>query len=65
MAWMPVGLNYDLQQLLRAKNEYNKAALLPATLDEYKQVFYPTPPEKPTKQLSRGSRNTWIDLRTG
>ena len=46
---MPVGLNYDLQQLLQAKNEYNKAALLPATLDEYKQVFYLTPPEKPTK----------------
>jgi len=62
---MPAGLYYNNQQLLKATNEYNKAALLPATLDEYKQVLHRIHPEKPAKHLPRGNRNTRTDLRAG
>ncbi|KAF9653537.1 hypothetical protein BDM02DRAFT_1562337 [Thelephora ganbajun] len=33
---IPITFTYDYGQLLQARNEYNKAALSPATLDEYK-----------------------------
>lgn len=48
---MLISLTYDREQLLQAKNEYNKAALFTATLDEYKQVHDRILPEKPTKHL--------------
>jgi len=38
------GIYYDRWQLLQAENEYNKVALHPATLDEYKQVLDHIPP---------------------
>jgi hypothetical protein len=56
---------YDRGQLLQAENEYNKAALLPATLDEYKQVLNPILPEEPTEHPLRENRNTWMDWRVG
>lgn len=43
---IPVHLYYNHGQLLQAENEYNKAALLPTTLDEYKQVLDRNPPGK-------------------
>ena len=54
---------YDHEQLLQAKNEYNKATLSAATLDGYKQVLDHILPEKPTERLPRESRNMWTGLR--
>lgn len=65
MGGTPVGFCYNSRQLLEAKNKYNKAALLPTTLDEYKQVLYRIFPEGLTKYLPRSNRNTWTNLRTG
>jgi len=61
---MGASLHYDRDQLLQARNEYNKAALSTATLDEYKQVTDFILPEKPTERPSRESRSAWTDLRT-
>lgn len=57
-------LVYDRDQLLQAQNEYNKASLSAAALDEYRQVPDYGLPEKPTERSSRESRNMWTDLRT-
>ena len=62
---MPTELYYNLQQLLQAENEYNKAALQPNTLDEYNQVLNRNPPEKPAEPLLRANENTWTDSRIG
>lgn len=43
---MVIHFSYDRGQLLQARNEYNKAAVLTTTLDEYKQVLDPIPPER-------------------
>jgi hypothetical protein len=59
------GFHYDGRQLLKAENEYNKATLFPATLEEYKQVLHSIPPEKPAKHLPRGNGNTGTDSRAG
>ena len=48
---IPVHLYYNHRQLLQAENEYNKAALLPETLDEYKQVLDRHRPEKTLLKL--------------
>lgn len=60
-----VSLTYPRGQLLHANSEYNKAKLLPTTLDEYNQVLDRILPEKPVKLLPRESRDMWIDWRIG
>jgi hypothetical protein len=57
-------LVYDRDQLLQAQNEYNKASLSAAALEEHRQVPDYGLLEKPTKHPSRESRNMWTDLRT-
>lgn len=58
MNGIPVHLTYVDGQLLQAKNEYNKAGLLPTTLDEYKQVLDCIVLEKLAEHPPRGSGNT-------
>lgn len=61
----PVDLAYDRGQLLQAKDEYNKAKLLPTTLDEYKQVLDRIVLGKITEHPPRESKNTWMGWRAG
>jgi len=61
---MGASLYYDCNQLLQARDKYNKAALFTVTLDEFKQVTDLILPEKLTERPSRKSRNMWMDLRT-
>jgi hypothetical protein len=61
---MQARISYDNDQLLQAKNEYNKAALSAAALKEYKQVFDRSLPEKTTEHPPRESRKMWTGLRT-
>lgn len=61
---MGAGLTYDREQLLQAKNEYNKAALSTTTLNEYKKVIRRILSKKLTEHSPRGTRSVWMDLRT-
>ena len=58
-------IHYARHHLLRAKNEYNKAALLPTTLDDYKEVLNFISLEKPAKNFLRGNRDSWLGSKTG